>query len=272
MRRLLVPILAVAALARGTALADVVYDSIPSPTAINYPSLGYQATSTSEFGDAVALAGTARALTSATVLLSNWALESTYETVGTSAGFNVPMTLNIYALGSGGLNPVPGSLIASSTINAFIQWRPEADPGCSSTNPTGFDPPACFNGLAQPVSFNFNGESLPDSVIFGLTFNTQSYGPNPIGAPGPYNSLNFAVPADGATVGTDINPDGVEWNTSHAGFLDPGGPGQAGVFGPDTNWTGNVPAVELDAIPEPASLLVLGTAVLGIAGVRRRRA
>jgi len=47
-----------------TALAvpapTIVYDAIPNPLAPNYPSLGFQATQTAEFGDYVHLAGTNR--------------------------------------------------------------------------------------------------------------------------------------------------------------------------------------------------------------------
>jgi hypothetical protein len=108
---------------------------------------------------------------------------------------------------------------------------------------------------------------LPDDVVFGLSFNTQSYGTTPIGSDGPYNSLNFAL-SSGATVGTDINPDGVEWNTSHSSFLTTGA---AGTFGPDTAWKGYVPAVRLEAIPEPVSLALLLPAMIGLAATRRRR-
>jgi hypothetical protein len=241
------------------ARADIVYNSIPLSLPTNLPSLGYEATSTSEFGDAVTLAGNARALTSATVLMSNWALESSYESVGTSAGYNVSLTFSLYDAGPGGINPLVGSLLARSTLaNAFIPWRPEASASCPGTQFQA--PDGCFNGLATPVTFAFNGESLPDTVIFGLAFNTADYGANPIHAPGPYNSLNFAT-SGGATTGTDLNPDGVEWNTV-----------AAGAFGPDTGWTPYVPAVTLEAIPEPISLSLLIPAVLGLVASRRRRA
>jgi hypothetical protein len=264
-------LMALGALSQNLARADVVYDSIPSPLATNYPSVGYEADSVSEFGDSVSLAQApvnARALTSATVLLSNWALESTYEPVGTSPGYYEPMTLDIYALGSSGPNPVPGSLIASSTVNAFIPWRPEASGSC--TGGAFQAPDGCFNGLGTKVTFTFTGQSLPDNVIYGLSFNTTDYGANPTGVPGPYDSLNFAVPDNNTpSVGADINSDGVEWNTSYAGFETTG---TAGVFGPDTDWTPNgTPAIELDAIPEPGTLALLASSVMGLMAARRRR-
>jgi len=55
------------------AMADVIYNSIPAPLPGNLPSLGYQATQTTEFGDRIQFAGTARHLTTVTVTLSDWA-------------------------------------------------------------------------------------------------------------------------------------------------------------------------------------------------------
>lgn len=69
------------------------------------------------------LSGGATTLSSADVLMSDWALKSTWGPSGTSTGFMVPLTLNIYNVGAGDSG---GSLIGSVATNAFIQWRPEA--------------------------------------------------------------------------------------------------------------------------------------------------
>lgn len=95
------------------AMADVVYSTMPSPIPPNVPSLGYQATQTAEFGQGVDLSTNGATLGSAQVLMSDWALESTYETVGTSTGFTVPLTLNLYNLGPA---DSVGSLITSTTM------------------------------------------------------------------------------------------------------------------------------------------------------------
>jgi hypothetical protein len=116
---------AVSLLASSDAMADNVYSTLPSPTVPNLPSLGYQANQTAEFGGLVQLVGTSTPLSAVTVALSNWAYESEYEPVGTSAGFDEDLTLNLYNVGAG--DPV-GSLIATETITDLVPWRPEPDP------------------------------------------------------------------------------------------------------------------------------------------------
>ena len=86
------------------------YNHIPNPLPPNVPSLGYQATQTAEFGDYVTLAGTARRAGSVTVLMSNWARNSEYPSMG-AAGYTHPITLNIYAGNSGAL----GTLLTTVT-------------------------------------------------------------------------------------------------------------------------------------------------------------
>jgi hypothetical protein len=43
------------------------------------------------------------------------------------------------------------------------------------------------------VAFDFTGTTVPNSLIYGLAFNTETWGANPIGTSGPYNSLNFGL-------------------------------------------------------------------------------
>ena len=73
-------------LATGSSVAEtVVYDAIGAISVAlpsNVPSLGYQATSTSEFGDKVTLAAGPRTLSSVDLLLSSWACESGAQTTG----------------------------------------------------------------------------------------------------------------------------------------------------------------------------------------------
>lgn len=245
--------------------ADIIYDNISNPLPPNEPSLGYQATQTSEFGDEIQFSGTARNLTQVTVTLSDWALYSDWSSSGyDSSGYSVPMTLNLYNVGTG--NSV-GSLIASNTTTQNILWRPEASAGCGTAF-LGSDG-NCYNGLAQTVTFDFTGTVVPDEIVFGLAFNTQSYGANPTGVAGPYNSLNFALnDVSGPSVGTDVNSDAVFWNTSTQSWYANYDP-SATAFQKDTAWAPYVPAVQFAAVPEPATWAMLLFGFFGVGFIMR---
>jgi hypothetical protein len=245
--------LAVVFLATGaTAQAATIYDSIPAPMPGSSPSLGYQATQTNEFGDHVEFTGTERALTSVDVLLNSWACQqggwNTNDCANpdaNSTGYDHPVTFKIYAVDTSGAIPVVGGVIASRTQTVHVPWRPASDPACTG----GGYGASCSNGFNFVATFDFTGMNvvLPNAVVYGVEYNTQTYGPSPLGADGPYNSLNFSVPATGATVGNDVNTDAVFWNTNTAAWYSDGGAGGTGTLRQDTNWTGNVPAVRFNA-------------------------
>lgn len=275
MRRIvwMLPVLfLVAATSQSFAESFVLYNSLPDPQPPNLPSLGYEATSTRQFGELIQFAGSGSFDVSSTVLMSNWALESTYEAVGTSAGYNVPLTLNLYSVGAG--NTV-GSLLATDTTNAFIAWRPEADPGACGAGSTAYQGADgnCYNGSLSAATFSFGTLNLPSQIIYGLSFNTADYGNPPIGTPGPYNSLNFAL-SGAPSVGSNPLPDSAYWDTTACGFYADSGASGCGTFRQDTAWTpynGAVQFVGTTAVPEPASLLLLASGLLAGGFAFRRR-
>ncbi|NMM35227.1 MAG: hypothetical protein HHJ13_14775, partial [Phycicoccus sp.] len=217
--------------------ATTVYDAIPSPLPPNVASLGFQATQTSEFGDRVNLAGTDRILDSVTVMMSNWALYSEYTSdsrySGNTATWTHPITVNVYS-NTLDANGEPDTLLATTTEDITIPWRPEADSTCDGGTAWRAGDGNCYNGIAFNAVFDLSSMNvtLPDDVIVGVAYNTQTYGSAPMGAPGPYSSLNVGIPTDeAATVGHDDNADNVFWNASYEG--------RAVGFRQDTNWTPN---------------------------------
>jgi len=216
----------------GTAVA---YNSIPAPLPPNVPSLGYQANQTAEFGDLIQFAGTNRTLATVTLVMSDWALASDFGS--SSPTWSYPLTLNLYNVNNAGPNPEPGSLIATRTNTFAIPWRPPADPTC----PGGIDYRAgdgnCYAGLAFTITFDFSGVVVPNQIIYGLLFNTTTWGPNPTGLAGPYESLNLGLAGVSPSVGTNPLPDTAYWNTATPANYADGGKAGSGIFRQDTNWS-----------------------------------
>ncbi|MFZ1005541.1 MAG: PEP-CTERM sorting domain-containing protein [Candidatus Sulfotelmatobacter sp.] len=232
--------------------AEVIFDNTPSPLPNNIPSLGYQANQTSEFGNEITFAGTSRSLTNVEIIMSDWANQSDYPGVGDANGYDQPLTLNFYNPGSG---TSVGSLIATQTETVHVPWN--TTPG---------------SGTAFPVNFDFTGVTVPDTVIFGVAYNTETYGANPTGVSGPYISLNYGVAVVAPSVGTDVNPDDEYWNTSRASNYADGGTAGVGIFREDTGWAPDVATIQVTAVPEPNTLVLAVLAVLMVYLARRRSA
>jgi len=235
---------------------STIYDATPSILPPNVASVGYEATSTSEFGDFVHLGGTDRNLNTVTVTMSDWALYSDYANdpryAANAATWTHPITINVYSSHLGA-NGVPDTRLATKTQDVTIPWRPVADPTCSPTTAWRASDGTCYNGIAFNATFDMSSlnATLTNDVIVGVAYNTADYGSAPIGKAGPYNSLNVGTPTNQtATVGSDANADNVFWNTSFAGFYTDGGTAGVGIFRQDTGWTPNgTVAIKITATP-----------------------
>lgn len=209
--------------------ATVVYDNVPAPVEGNYPSQPFQAQQTSEFGGQIRLAGTERQDPAITVTMSSWACESDPAAACTTtpgATFAHPITLNLYGVLPSG---EPGSQLASVTQTFNIPYRPSQSAVCGDRRWSQDGTLAtCFNGFANNITFNLAGRgiSLPDRVIVALAYNTETYGENPIGTGGPYNSLNVGLQGP-PTVGTLPRPDDAyidAANHANTQYCNDGGP------------------------------------------------
>jgi len=249
------------------AQADILYSTLPGPSVHDEPSMGYQATKTSEFGSMVQLLPSAAPLGTATVALSNWAFESAFEDIGTSSGFNLPVTLNLYSIGSG---DTVGPLIGSVSTTQLINWRPEPSGGCDSNGYLADG--NCYGGSISYVTFEFGGISIPQQFIWGLAFNTQSFGSSPYGVPGAYDALNIAISSDAPSTGSNPLPDTAYWNTADAGNYTDGGAGGVGTFRQDTGWApfGSCAIQFENTAPEPSSLLLISLGLIGAGALGRK--
>jgi hypothetical protein len=243
----------------GASGTTVVYDSTVSPLPGNFPSLGFEATQTSEFGNQVSLSGAANDLNNVVVTMSSWGCQSgawgngygTANACVTTPGatFQEPITLNIYSVGA---NNSVGSLLATDTQTFAIPYRPSSsDPslysadGCTSSGGQWYDSTdnTCYNGLATNITFDLSAQNvvLPSNVIYGIAYNTSDYGAAPYGdatachattAGCGYDSLNVALTQDptNVSVGSDPNPGTVYWNTQTAADYCDDGAGGTGTF------------------------------------------
>ena len=255
-------VVAVVAVAPAGALSpSVVYDNIPTPQPGNVASEAFEAQSASEFGGQVQLAGTERSNATVTVLMSSWGCQSGHWYSGDcitapGATFSEPVTLNIYAVGTGG---AVGTLITSVSQPFNIPYRPSASVSCTDANAGKWsDGTTCFNGYAVPISFAIPSNiTLPDRLIVSVAYNTTHYGASPYGeatacyasaAGCGYDSLNVGLNAP-PTTGTDPQADDAYLNSSWSGAYCSGA---TGTFRLDSGcWTGFQPAFRISATPVP---------------------
>jgi hypothetical protein len=240
--------LAAPALATPGPDTSVIYNSVvTSPSPGNLPSIGAEAYAFAEFGNEVTFDGTSRSLTNVTVEMSSWGCVTGHWysrdcSTPPGATFNEPITLNVYSPSTDGVHP--GSLITSVTQTFAIPYRPSASPQCTG-NQAGewWDPTlkACFHGLVTLITFHLSGTTVPDEIVYGISYNTSHYGPQPYGESTAcytssggcgYDSLNIALAQDPAnlTVGSDPNPGTVWQNSPYGSSYCDGGAAGTGTF------------------------------------------
>ncbi|MDT4895870.1 MAG: hypothetical protein QOH25_947 [Acidobacteriota bacterium] len=250
-------------LSAAPALSQVIYDSTVNPQPGNLPSVGAEAYAFKELGDAITFAGTARIAKNVTVTMSSWGCQagawfSANCVTAPGATFSIPITLNIYNAGS----PTPGSLIATVTQTFAIPYRPSSDNNnCTGGKWFQSSTATCFNGLANNITFDLTSLNilLPNSVVYGITYNTTSYGPNPIGTSAacfstaagcPYDSLNIAL-APIVTAGSKPYLDTLYWNNVFASNYCDSGLAGTNTFRLDSPtsacWAGLIPAAQFTA-------------------------
>ena len=254
-RGALLAILVLAALLPATAFAaaptEVIYNSIPAPLPGNVPSLGFEATSTSEFGGAVQLASPSQTTTKVSVTMSSWACQSGGAEDGscvsaTGSKFEWPVSLHIYALGAGG---TIGTQVASLTKTFKMPYRPSASPKCSG-NGGWFRMGNCFHGRLFKVNFVLKGVTIPSQAIVALAYNTSDYGAAPTHCntgpgPCPYDSLNVGLTGS-PTVGTAPLPEDAFLSSTWGGAYCDNGLSGTGSFRLDSGcWSGDQPQIEI---------------------------
>jgi hypothetical protein len=250
------------------AAAPPVYNSIPTTLPGNVPSVSFEATQTREFGDYIGLAGTERASANVpvTVVMSIWACETggwtgTDCTTTPGATWAQPLTLTIYTVDhTSPTVPAAGSVVLTTTQTFNLPYRPSWDPSGPCPVNGNYHPwhstvdDGCWNGLAHAVTFTLPaGLTLPDELIWGISFNTQHYGPSPEPVSGPYNSLNVGVKTfpGQPSYGTDVESAGVFQNSLYAGEYRDGG-AVTGTFRDDqTGWTDSKPLACFGASCQP---------------------
>jgi hypothetical protein len=251
---------------------QTIYRSTQQPLPGNVVSLGFEATQASEFGDEITFAHGQRRLKTVTVTMSSWACQqgawfSADCKTNSGARFFQPITLDLYNVTTTAPSLVavtPGSLIASVTKTFRIPYRPSASARCTGTEAGEWflKHHGCFNGKASNIVFDLSSLHLrlPNSIVFGIAYDTSDYGSEPIGEAAPCHSTSAGCPYDSLNVGTSPRvkvgsepyPGTVFWNTQTAGQLCDGGTvAMVNVFNLDSPdnacWAGLVPAVQFKA-------------------------
>jgi len=223
----LLAVTVMAAIGAGTAGAEVVYNNVPSPLPGNFASIGLAATSSTEFGGEIELAGKARSKPTVTVVMSSWACESggVYEgncvTAKPNKGFKVPVTVRVYNVGE--LEEGP---IAEKTKNAKMFYRPSSNTEkCDSERWYDAATATCYHGFAFPITIKLGKlKKMPRRSVITVSYPHST---------GPAQSLNVATSEpEENTLSLGAQPVG-EWfvNSTWTGMYCTGTPGSLGPEG-----------------------------------------
>jgi len=270
----------------GSAMAGVIYDSMPTgPGAINpltgkpYRTLSQSftgsSTSFTEVGGKIQFAGAVRQLSSATVKMKG-------PSTGGTGYFD--MTFNVYSVAAGG---GVGSLLGTRTQNFFSPAGDNSDPGYSNRPlyDCTFDlsslnvtlPEQIFYGVAVALNTGGVGANL------GVGVNMWNYGTKPVNydeagpswlgqtsnryVDGAANENSFPNGTQ-VTVGTDLMTGAWE-RTLFEGTVYTWDGRNDGNQSWDPIYTGWTPNVSISAVPAPGAAALIGLA--GLVASRRRR-
>jgi len=210
------------AISEATATPQVVFQNGPDTLDLSYLSTGLQAVGYWGLAKYASLGGTARKVDSCDVTLISYARYDhsnlNYDYVswadahpdlvvppapgisipGNSGGYYHPVTLAFYTYENDGVAE-KYRLLTTQTVQALVPWRPAKGLNGVS-NYSNF-------GYAFRVPFSFpDGVILPQQVWISVSFNTNTNGTAPVGAPGPYDALNIASPSGAQIAGTTLFP------------------------------------------------------------------
>ncbi len=249
---------AVAATAGAANATEPIYTNLASPVPPSVNSLGFEATSTAEFGSKVKFGATARKNPKVTVVMDSWACqhgawnEFNCSTEG-GAKFSVPITISIYEVAPG--NGV-GQKIAAGSKVAKIPFRPSANlMKCTGAN-TGlwYSKGECVTSKTAKVTIPLKVAKLPEEAIVSVSYNTSHYGYTPTAcAPEsecPEDSLNVGLtepPNYEPTIGSNPSPEYTWINSTWAQVYEPEPHGTVGTFSYANEWTGYQPLFEVKA-------------------------
>lgn len=218
--------------------ASLVYDAIGNLDELP-SSAAFQAARIDQFGNQIQFANTQRGLQTVRIALVTFGVEEDFEH---------DITLNLY---NTDLSEIV-SITETKTMEGFEE--DDIDTPWGKANPFLVE----FDVTAFDIT-------LPEEIIFGVAYNTQSAGAEPVGTPGPYNSLNVGMYLDTSVspfIGNvgDMYLQSAEIGSGEfAPYIDPfNDPGTYAI------------AAQFEAVPEPSLLLGTGL-VLGLGTWTRSR-